>query len=237
MHAASIPPPSPLPRIAPFWHGGCDDVRASIVAAGGMAAQFREIAAGEPLFLRGEAMRSVFAVMSGVVEVMRGSGRKASKIADIVLGGDMLGFDDFAAGMHGSDAVAVNDVLVATIDPADWGRQAARDPALPTLSALAGSQLVRAFRQNMRLRLNAAARLADFVLQLSEKWGLGDAPLILPLSFQDVANYLELRPETMSRVVRSLESMQCFRREGRSLFAIDPVRLRTTRATRWRRQV
>ncbi len=237
MQAASVTPPSLLPLIAPFWHGGCDDVRASIVAAGGLASQLREIAAGEPLFMRGDPLRCVFAVMSGVVEVMRGSGRKASKIADIVLGGDMLGFDDFAAGMHSSDAVAVSDVLVAAIDPVDWGRQAARDPALPTLSALAGSQLVRAFRQNMRLRLSAAARLADFVLQLSEKWGLGDAPLILPLSFQEVADYLDLRPETLSRVARSLESTQCFRREGRCLFAIDPARLRTTRATRWRRQV
>ncbi len=220
--------------LAPFWNGG-DDVRGTLRAAAARGLRSRALAAGQALFRRGERLRRVFVVMSGAVQVSRADREGRAKIVDLALPGDVVGFDDFASGLYAGDAVVLRDAVVCAIEPQRWWRLSARNPRLPALASLGATQVNRVLRQNMRLRLGAASRLADCLLQLAEK--LGRAEIELPLSYQDLANYLDLRPETMSRALHELEDQQCLRRAGRARLELDPERLRVTRATPRPRQV
>ncbi len=219
--------------VVPFW--SADDVRASLRAAGSIGLRTRALPAGSTLFSRGEALRQVFVVMSGAVQVQRADRAGQARIVDLALAGDVVGFDDFASGLYAADALVLRDAVVGAIEPKRWWRLSVRNPRLPALASLGAAQVHRALRQNMRLRLGAPSRLADCLLQLAEK--LGSVDIELPLSYQDLANYLNLRPETMSRALHELERSSCLRRAGRTRLELDPERLRLTRATPRRRQV
>ncbi len=219
--------------VAPFW--SADDVRASLRAAGPIGLRTRALPAGSVLFSHGEALRRIYVVMSGAVQVLRADRAGQAKIIDLALAGDVVGFDDFASGLYAADALVLRDAVVGAIEPTRWWRLSTRNPRLPALASLGAAQVHRALRQNMRLRLGAPSRLADCLLQLAEK--LGSVDIELPLSYQDLANYLNLRPETMSRALHELERSRCLRRAGRTRLELDPERLRLTRATPRRRQV
>ena len=217
----------------PLWSG--DDLRISLRAAGRELPRGLPLRAGSVLFRRGEPLRKVYVVMHGAVQVRRAVPEGQVRIVDLALAGDVVGFDDFASGLYAADAVALHDAVVCAIDPARWWRLSEHNPRLPALASLGAAQVHRALRQNMRLRLGAPSRLADCLLQLAEK--IGSVDIELPLSYQDLANYLNLRPETMSRALRELERLHCLRRSGRARLQLDPDLLRLTRATPRRRQV
>ena len=165
---------------------------------------------------------------------------KRERIVDLAVAGDVIGFADFATGAHRADAMAIGDCGVYMIKPRAWNRIAARGVDVPSLAVLAAYELRRALRHAMRLRLNAMSRLADFLLELGQKSGLntsGTGPVLLP-SGKNLANYLDLCPETLSRTFHKMESLACFHRvDYRVLYAVDWSLLRKIRATTWRRQV
>lgn len=219
--------------VAPLWQ--CEDDARGCLRGARRALQRRALAAGQPLFREGDSLCRVFVLMSGAVQVSRVDRHGRARIVDLVFPGDVLGFDDFASGVYAGSAQALRDALVCAIEPARWHSLGERDSRLPPLANLGAAQVRRAMRQNMRLRLGSAGRLADWLLQLAAK--LESSSIELPLSYQDLAEYLDLRPETLSRALRELERRQCLRRVGGARLELDAERLRLTRATPRPRQV
>ena len=238
----------PSPRIAiepsSLWDGASADARGAVLAAGQSASRFRAVTAGQLLYAHGAPTRHLYVLMRGAMHVSL-TERCANedlreRIVDLAVAGDVLGFADFAAGTHRADAMAIGDCGVYMIKPRAWDRIAARSVDVPSLAELAAYELRRALRHAMRLRLNAMSRLADFLLEWNQKSGVdtpGTGPVRLP-SGKTLANYLDLRHETLSRTFHKMESLACFRRvEHRVLYAVDWPLLRKIRATTWRRQV
>ncbi|SCC94510.1 hypothetical protein THIX_60568 [Thiomonas sp. X19] len=222
---------------APLWRSASANAKAAIFKAGNIAEHISTLSEGESLYNRGEPMGGLYVLMRGVILVSLKQDRKKTKsrkVMDLAMEGDVLGAAGYAEGVHTADALAMRSCTASLIMPQAWARTVERDSSLPTLAMLAGSELSRALRHNMRLRLGAMARLADFILQIDEKRGL-DAPgagLSLPLSKRDLANYLDLWPETLSRTFKKMEALGCFRRVGRThLYELDSLGLREIRAT------
>ena len=242
--ARRFPVPSLAIEPSSLWDGASADARGAVLAAGQAAGRFRAVTAGEFLYARGAPMRHLYVLMSGAMQASlterRANEDRRERIVDLAVAGDVLGFADFAAGTHRADAMAMGDCEVYMIKPRAWNRIAARNVDVPPLAILAAYELRRALRHAMRLRLNTMSRLADFLLELGQKSGVdasGTGPVLLP-SGKTLANYLDLRPETLSRTFHKMESLACFRRvDHRVLYAVDWPLLRTIRATTWRRQV
>lgn len=238
--------PAPSIAIEPssLWDGTGANAKSAVLAAGHNAGRFYAVSAGEFLYERGSPMRHVYVVMSGAVKVSLTerclNGSKRERIIDLAVAGTLIGFADIAAGTHHADATAVGDCLVCQITPRAWDQVAAGSFDAPSLAELAAYELKRVLRHAMRLRLNAMSRLADFLLELGQQNGLGmlgSQSVLLP-SGKNLANYLGLRPETLSRIFHKMESLDCFRRvDRRVLGAVDWSLLRKIRATTWRRQV
>lgn len=216
----------------------CDDASQGALREFARRLRQRTLPAGRVLFHQGQRLGRVYLLTSGAVQVSRRDPQGHARIVDLVLPGDVLGFCDFAAGVYADDALVLRESRVCSIDPRRWPPSGGRDaslPPLPPLSSLGAAQVQRAMRQSLRLRLRAPARIADWLLQLSQRMGGPD--IELPLSWRDLAEYLDLRPETLSRTLRELERRQCLRRAGGTRLQLDLERLRQTRAAPRARQV
>lgn len=190
----------------------------------------QRVGEGTALFRRGQPLAQVFAVLHGVVQVSRGAPPGQPRIIGVALDGDVVGCDALAAGIYGGDALVVRDSVLWAIDPQRCAPRPSGPPRVPELARLAEVQMARMMRQETRLRLAGLSRVADLLLQLAEQCGRTDVEL--PLDCRGIANYLGLRAETLSRVLRQLGDMQCLRRIGRVRFDLDLARLRQVRALR-----
>jgi CRP/FNR family transcriptional regulator, nitrogen fixation regulation protein len=81
-----------------------------------------------------------------------------------------------------------------------------RDPAIGReLFALTGRELRRAQDHVLLLVKSAQERVASFLLEMAERASAGNT-VELPMSRQDIADYLGLTIETVSRTFTGLES-------------------------------
>jgi CRP/FNR family nitrogen fixation transcriptional regulator len=79
--------------------------------------------------------------------------------------------------------------------------------ALRELWALTGRELRRVQDHTLLLVKTAQERVAAFLLEMAARGPVGNAFIDLPMSRQDIADYLGLTIETVSRTLTHLESV------------------------------
>ncbi|MGL5117155.1 MAG: Crp/Fnr family transcriptional regulator [Beijerinckiaceae bacterium] len=161
----------------------------------------RKLSADEALWCEGDARTHICSVLSGAICFSRVllDGRR------IVLGfaypGDIIGLGgDFAP----SDAHAVQTTRLELIPASVFKRAAKENPDLGRKAAVAvANQLDEAYQHVVVIsKLSACERLASFLVALShrnERRGLSRLSVILPMKRIDIADYLGLTIETISR--------------------------------------
>ena len=145
--------------------------------------------------------------------------------------GDTFGVE--AGYRHGFSAEAVGDVKVLAIKrkdvacPAEWGRETSGD-----LWTLLAQELKRAQDHALLLCMNAQERVAGFLLDMAER-GHAGPEVDLPMSRQDIADYLGLTIETVSRVLTQFESRSAIAlTTSRRIALRSPAALKRMRARR-----
>lgn len=154
--------------------------------------------AGTEIYAQGERSDSLYQVEFGAVRVYRLLADGRRQIAAFHLAGEVFGFE--AHGVHHffAEAIAATGVrafrLCAT---ADFSRH---------LLPLALQGLVRAQEHLLVLGRQAASeRLAAFLIDMAERQG-GLEEFDLPMSRADIADYLGLTIETVSRIFSKLRA-------------------------------
>lgn len=184
---------------------------------------------GEHLFRQGEPMSSLYLLRGGSVKSYLDSADGCEQVAAFHFPGDALGFDALAGRRHMSSAVALETVAYCTLPYDRVMAVAASVPGLWTgLLQGAASHIVQAERHALLLgQKSAPARLAIFLLTLSQRFaarGCSPTEFNLPMSRQDIANYLAVAVETISRLFTGLQ------RTGAVLVDRRLVRIRSLRA-------
>jgi CRP/FNR family transcriptional regulator, nitrogen fixation regulation protein len=161
----------------------------------------------EEIFGEGEAAEYVYKVISGAVRAMRFTSDGRRQIMAFYLPGDVFGFDLKDAHGFSAEALAASDILLvrrSAIEKAGSGDvRAAR--ALLELSA---AQLHQAQEHAFILgRKGAGERVAAFLLQLAERL-CAAGEIDLPMSRSEIADYLALTIETVSRAFSHMEREQ-----------------------------
>jgi CRP/FNR family transcriptional regulator, anaerobic regulatory protein len=186
----------------------------------------RKVAACETLWYEGEERTHIFIVRSGAIcfSRMLPDGRR------IVLGfaypGDMVGIGfDF----HYCDAQTVQATRLEAIPAALFKRAILDDPKLGRQATAAVKQALEAAYRHVVVisKLSAAERLASFLMALSarnERHGLSPLSVVLPMRRVDIADYLGLTIETVSR------TFTIFRNAG--LIAMDQASIVIFKDTR-----
>jgi CRP/FNR family transcriptional regulator, anaerobic regulatory protein len=158
---------------------------------------------GAALFWEGDKGGHIFDVLEGVMRIYRimSDGRRA--IMGFVHPGDVLGvsFQD----RYLFTAEAVTQVKVRRFARGRFFAMINDSPALrPQLFAILCDEMSAAQDQMLLLgRKTAEERVVSFLLAISRKNGQGEQ-IKLPMSRQDMADYLGLTIETVSRTMTSL---------------------------------
>lgn len=165
--------------------------------------------AGKALFFEGDHAETVHNVISGVVRLSKLLPDGRRQITGFMFPGDFLGIT--LEDEHAFTAEAVTEAELCRFSRGRFDEFVARQPRLERrLYALATHELAAARQQLVLLgRKTAAERIASFLLMLDDRQRRldgGGSILQLPMSRTDIADYLGLRIETVSRELSALKS-------------------------------
>jgi len=178
------------------------------------------------IYAEGETAGYVYKVISGVVRVSKLLPDGRRQISAFHMPGEMFGFE--ANELHHASAEAVVPVKVVAYK---WegvlGTEKQSASFVRELLSLTVLGL-RHTQDHLLLlgRKNALERLAEFLLEMSARMG-GSAVLELAMPRHDIADYLGLTLETVSRMFAELKEMGAIKLESaRRVHLLDKAALR-----------
>ena len=150
----------------------------------------------------GEPAEYVYQVATGAVRTVKLLPDGRRKIGGFYFAGDMFGFED--GNEHSLSAEAVMPSTVRVIKRRTLVQLAAGDHKLAEeLLTMAIREAARAHRHALLLIMTAQERVNSFLVEMMERISIGDL-VQLPMSRQDIADYLGLTIETVSRTITGL---------------------------------
>jgi len=156
------------------------------------------------IFGENEPADYVYRVISGSVRTYKILSDGRRQVGGFYLPGDIFGLE--FAEEHTFSAEAIADAKVVVVKRSAIAALAGRDPAIGReLFALTGRELRRVQDRVLLLVKSAQERVASFLLEMAERASAGNT-IELPMSRQDIADYLGLTIETVSRTLTGLES-------------------------------
>lgn len=165
---------------------------------------------GDCLYLRGERADVLYALRSGFLKLKISQAKGGDKVVGYALGGETVGLNDVASGVHTCDCVALEKSEVCVVSPAPWHlARHDRSELLELYSKALRREPER--EQSYMLRLggmDAEERIAYFLLDFARRQsahGRNAAEFYLPLTRSDVGSYLDLKPETIRRASAGLQ--------------------------------
>lgn len=184
--------------------------------------------AGTHLFRAGEPFTSVAAVRSGCFKSYLIDRQGVEKVTDFHLPGDLIGLDAIYASSYLSSCVALDTGAVCTLRFGSVSALARRITNLQSeILSLMSERIA-----NLEVMCNdfsAERRLALFLDSISKRYskrGYSDKEFNLPISRRDLANYLRLAVETVSRVLGRLKSNGVLDVSGKRFRILDQEALR-----------
>lgn len=191
----------------------------------------RPLSRGQHLFQNGAPFRSVYAVRTGAVKLSHLSSDGVEHVSGFRLPGEIIGLDALDFEQHPSSAVALDTTALCEIP---FDRLEALAEEIPGLMRQLVRMVSHELHSEQELAQALATRSADerlalVLLSLSERHaqrGLSATRFALPMSRHDLANYLGLAPETMSRLFKRLEGQGLLSTEGKEVSLLDLPALR-----------
>ncbi len=195
--SANQPHTNMIPRPAP--------VRGGFGAMEAMGSQMK-FGSNEEIFGEGELAEYVYKVTRGAVRTYKILCDGRRQIGGFYLPGDIFGLE--TGKEHQFSAEAINDVTMLVVRRSAIVALAERDcDAARALWSFTGRELTRVQEHLMLLVKTAQQRVASFLLEMSARLAVTDA-IELPMSRQDIADYLGLTIETVSRTMTQLAAEQ-----------------------------
>jgi CRP/FNR family transcriptional regulator, anaerobic regulatory protein len=180
--------------------------------------------AGEHIFREGDAFESIAAVRAGTVKtyVVDRGGRE--HVLGFHFPGEVIGLSAIDGDRYPCNAIALDTVMLCRFSFPKIAVLATRVPGIQT-------QLFRLLSRDIgRAALlagdwSADQRMAAFLIGLSRRLserGFSPHRFQLTMARTDIANYLRLAPETVSRVLRRFDEEGLLRVDRRDVELLDP---------------
>ena len=217
----------------------CSDcaVRAAVVCSSLDAVELRQFehlrrgihfGAGETVFSEEDIVTSFYSVIEGVMRLYKLLPDGRRQIVGFALPGDFLGMN--ISGRHNFSADAIGAVTVCQFAKAPFGRFMEERPhLLRRINELAIRELSQARAHMVLLGRRAAdEKIASFLLGWRERLFSLKGPsstVPLPMSRQDIADYLGLTIETVCRTFTKLERHGAIEIIHGGISLRDPARL------------
>lgn len=184
----------------------------------------RQLAAGDHLFRVGDPFRCMFAVNTGCFKTYAVDAEGREHVLSFHFPSEIIGVDAIYPERHVSNCVALADSLVCYLPFTMLTRLAHDMPELQTqLFRLLSRDLLS--MTTMAGDFTAEERLAAFLVMVAARLRVrSQAPtyLELAMSRQDIANYLRLAPETVSRILARFHKCGLVNADRKQITLTDP---------------
>lgn len=186
---------------------------------------------GTSLFHQGDVLSSFYLVRSGAIKVGACSADGDEQILGFYWPGDLLGLDALGSGYHSCSAVVLETSSICALKFSQFNEMSRHlDGLRRQMDEVYGREMSRnRFLLQTLVCKDADQRLARFLLDLSQRCarrGLSADHLYLSMSRHDIASYLGLAVETISRLFAKLQEEQLITVDRRDITLLDTVRLR-----------
>lgn len=190
----------------------------------------RPVERGERLYRPGDALNAVYVARDGAFKTVSISEEGEEQVIGFHLPGELIGLDALGGGSHRCEAVALTKANVCEVP---FDQLAAVAAQLPSLQ----QQLLRIIGQSVSrdqdhlgilVRRQAGERISLFLHGLSERFrniGQSSTQFKLPMSREDIAHYLGLALETVSRGFTKLQDDGIIEVVGRRIDILKPAEL------------
>ncbi|PKM22732.1 MAG: Crp/Fnr family transcriptional regulator [Gammaproteobacteria bacterium HGW-Gammaproteobacteria-14] len=186
----------------------------------------RPLKRGEHLYRASDPFESVYAVRSGAVKSYVLSEEGEEQVTGFYLPGEIIGMDGISTAHHMSSAKTLETSSVCEIP---FGRLEELSSKIPTLQHHFFSLMSREIQADRELHMllskkSADDRIASLLLSIAarqQRRGLSAVRLRLPMSRYDIANYLGLAVETVSRIFTRFQQQGFLAVEGREIEILD----------------
>lgn len=186
----------------------------------------RPLQRGESLFRAGDPLRSVYVASDGAFKTVVVNEAGEEHVLGFHLPGELFGLDAIGSGKHRCEAIALGEARVCELPFASLSTVASQLPSLQR-------QLLRVMGQSadrdhdhvdVLSRRQASERIAMFLHGLGERYhriGQPGDDFQLPMSRDEIARYLGLALETVSRGFTRLHDDGVIDVRGRRVRIVD----------------
>ena len=185
---------------------------------------FRE---GDHIFREGDEFNAIAAVRAGTVKTYVLDAAGHEQVLGFHLPGEIIGLNAISQSRYPCNAVALDTVMLCRFSFPKMALLATRMPGLQ-------AQLFRLLSEDIGKAsllagdFSADERMAAFLVALSRRFarrGFSPSRLHLTMTRTDIANYLRLAPETVSRVLKRMQDDKLVSVERRELEILDMPRI------------
>ena len=185
-----------------------------------------KLKAEEHLFWPGDRPRYIYIVQSGSFKTYVTNLNGDLQITGFYFPGDILGFESFGQIIENYGAAALESAIICKTPLAEYEIIEAQYPALSWAFLKSLSRDIRHKQEIIFVlaRMNSEQKIAYFLIHMSRVSGVqGSTPAVFNLSMKrsDIANYLSIANETVSRVFGKLKDMGVISVERRKVSIID----------------
>ena len=186
----------------------------------------RSLESHEHLFIANDTQTHIYQVLEGVVGVykMLSDGRR--QIVTFYYPGDLIGVEDTGTWLHHGEALCntkIRCIALSTIDSLISSEPGFGQAMLATLA----TELAETRDQLLSLgRKSALEKMATFLLRISrrnQRENTDECQLHLPMTRAEIADYLGLTIETVSRTITKLKTAGVIQLESRSRVIIKDL--------------
>ena len=191
----------------------------------------RDVKRGERLFRQGEPLGALYVAREGAFKSVGVTEDGEEQILGFHIAGELIGLDGLGGGAHRCEGIALTAASVCELPYEQLGEVAAELPGLQQqLLRIIGQSLGRdQDHLSMLVRRQANERIALFLHSLDERLQTIGQPahrMTLPMSREDIAGYLGLALETVSRGFTRLQDDAVIAVTGRRVEILAPDVLR-----------
>jgi CRP/FNR family transcriptional regulator len=185
----------------------------------------------DSLFREGETAIGVYAIRSGSVKTIVESPNGDEQIVGFHLPGELVGLDGFMDGKHTCTAVALETTSVCAMPLDKLEVLCTKLPSLhKQMRRIMGKEVTEEHKMLLMLgKMSAEEKVATFLLSMSRSmeerhWKATEFVLSMPR--QDIANYLGLAVETVSRLFAHYQEEGVIQVDRRRISLINMQRLK-----------
>jgi CRP/FNR family transcriptional regulator len=190
----------------------------------------RPIDRSQALFLPGSPLQALYVVRSGSLKTFVTNEQGETQILGFHLPGEILGLDAISTDRHQCTAEALERTTVCEVPFSRLSQVALQVPELQRqLLRVISREVMRDHEHLVMMgRRHAQERLAIFLKSLSGRYARlkrDPALLTLPMSRYELANYLGLVVETVSRLFTRFQQMGVLEVRRKTIRIVDPRKL------------